>query len=332
MEGARQIGFTVVSISISLIAAFIPLLFMTGTVGRVFREFAVTLAFAIAISMVASLTLTPMICAHFVRKPPSRDATWFDRMVERTMAWMVGLYGRSLRVVLQHRALTMLVLVGTIALTGALYIKANKGWFPFDDSGLIWGSVRRPRPEISFQAMVELTAAGDRHRAGRSRRRRRRHRRSARRRYNASANRGHALHQPQAVLGAPRNRMGRGQPPAPAAQCHSRPARRSCSRRRTCAPAGAGGDASYQYTIWTPDYQELLAWAPVIYDQHAEGAGNRRRLRRPPAGRLAGQRRRRPARGVAARRAHAGHPEPRSTTRSRSGRSRRSTPSATIIA
>ena len=79
IEGARQIGFTVVSISISLIAAFIPLLFMGGIVGRVFREFSVTLAFAIAISTVVSLTVTPMICAHFVRKPPSPDATWFDR-------------------------------------------------------------------------------------------------------------------------------------------------------------------------------------------------------------------------------------------------------------
>ena len=92
MEGARQIGFTVVSISISLIAAFIPLLFMTGVIGRVFREFSVTLAFAIAISMVVSLTLTPMICAHFVRKPPSPNATWFDRVVERSH----GLDGRAL--------------------------------------------------------------------------------------------------------------------------------------------------------------------------------------------------------------------------------------------
>ena len=83
LDGARQIGFTVVSISISLIAAFIPLLFMDGVVGRLFREFSVTLAFAIMVSTVVSLTVTPMICAHFVRKPPSPDATWFDRLVER---------------------------------------------------------------------------------------------------------------------------------------------------------------------------------------------------------------------------------------------------------
>ena len=85
IEGAQQIGFTVLSISISLVAAFIPLLFMTGVVGRMFREFSVTLAFAIAVSTVVSLTLTPMICAHFVRKPPSPDATWLDRAVERVL-------------------------------------------------------------------------------------------------------------------------------------------------------------------------------------------------------------------------------------------------------
>ena len=82
LKGAKQIGFTVVSISISLIAAFIPLLFMGGIVGRLFREFSVTLAFAIAVSTVVSLSVTPMICAYFVRAAPSPDATWLDRMVE----------------------------------------------------------------------------------------------------------------------------------------------------------------------------------------------------------------------------------------------------------
>src|SRR2546421_2006137 len=100
MEGARQIGFTVISISVSLVAAFIPLLFMTGLVGRVFREFSVTLCFAIAVSTAVSLTLTPMICAHFVRKPPSPDATWLDRVVERILGAMVRFYARSLAVVL----------------------------------------------------------------------------------------------------------------------------------------------------------------------------------------------------------------------------------------
>src|SRR5687767_3838101 len=114
LEGARQIGFTVVSISISLIAAFIPLLFMTGVLGRVFREFSLTLTFAIAISMVASLTITPMICAHFVRKPPSPDATWLDRAVERTTSWVVRLYSRSLSVVLKQQAFTLVVVIATV--------------------------------------------------------------------------------------------------------------------------------------------------------------------------------------------------------------------------
>src|SRR5204863_3510649 len=103
IEGARQIGFTVLSISISLVAAFIPLLFMTGIIGRVLREFSVTLAFAIAISTVVSLSVTPMVCAHFVRKPPSPDATWFDRLVERLLGLLVRVYARTLGVVLQHR-------------------------------------------------------------------------------------------------------------------------------------------------------------------------------------------------------------------------------------
>src|SRR5213080_1709207 len=117
IEGARQIGFTVLSISISLVAAFIPLLFMTGLVGRVFREFSVTLAFAIAVSTVVSWTLTPMICAHFVRKPPSTAATWLDRSVERLMGLMVRAYARSLSVVLEHRALTLFVLAAVMIVT-----------------------------------------------------------------------------------------------------------------------------------------------------------------------------------------------------------------------
>src|SRR6266852_5116281 len=155
IEGAQQIGFTVLSISISLVAAFIPLLFMTGVVGRVFREFSVTLAFAIAVSTAVSLTLTPMICAHFVRKPPSPDATWLDRLVERVLSAMVRAYANSLGVVLQHRALMLLVMAATLAITAMLYVRTPKGWFPQDDTGLIWGGTQAST-EISFQAMYEL--------------------------------------------------------------------------------------------------------------------------------------------------------------------------------
>jgi hydrophobe/amphiphile efflux-1 (HAE1) family protein len=155
LQGARQIGFTVVSISVSLVAAFIPLLFMGGVVGRLFREFSVTLAFAIAISTVVSLSVTPMICAYFVRQPPSRDRTWLDRRVEGLLARMVHFYDRSLSLALGHRALMLVVFVATIALTVGLYIKTPKGYFPQDDTGLIFGGVNASA-DVSFEAMKAL--------------------------------------------------------------------------------------------------------------------------------------------------------------------------------
>src|SRR5262245_28047086 len=155
IEGSQQIGFTVLAISVSLVAAFIPLLFMTGVVGRIFREFSVTLAFAIAVSTVISLTVTPMICAYFVRKPPSPDATWLDRLVERVMGGMTRFYASSLAVVLSHRALTLLVMAATVAISTILYVRTPKGFFPQDDTGLIYGGTQAAT-EVSFQAMYEL--------------------------------------------------------------------------------------------------------------------------------------------------------------------------------
>jgi multidrug efflux pump len=155
IEGARQIGFTVLSISISLVAAFTPLLFMGGLVGRLFMEFSLTLTFAIAVSTVVSLTLTPMICAHFVKAAPSASATWLDRAVEWVLARAIAAYAVSLDVVLRHRMLTLLVFLATIALTAQLYVKTPKGFFPQDDTGLIFGGTRAA-PDISFEAMKEL--------------------------------------------------------------------------------------------------------------------------------------------------------------------------------
>ena len=155
LMGARQIGFTVISISVSLIAAFIPLLLMGGIVGRLFREFSVTLAFAIAVSTVVSLSVTPMICAYFVRRPPSRDATWLDRAMDGMVSRMLRFYDRSLSIVLEHRALTLVVFIATIALTVGLYIRTPKGYFPQDDTGLIFGGTEAS-PDISFDAMKAL--------------------------------------------------------------------------------------------------------------------------------------------------------------------------------
>ncbi len=153
--GAKQIGFTVLSISISLVAAFIPLIFMDGIVGRLFREFSLTLTFAILVSMVVSLTVTPMICAHYIKTTVSPDATWFDRLVEGSLSRMVRFYERTLHIVLRFPLLTMLVFAATIALTVTLYIKTPKGYFPQDDSGLVIGSTRAS-PDVSFQAMLGL--------------------------------------------------------------------------------------------------------------------------------------------------------------------------------
>src|SRR5882724_399704 len=121
IEGARQIGFTVISISISLIAAFIPLLFMGGIVGRAFREFSVTLVFAILVSTIVSLTVTPMICAHYVRSLPSAIETRFDRIVEWVLSRLIRGYAASLRVLLEHRVLMLVVMAATIVLTVDLY-------------------------------------------------------------------------------------------------------------------------------------------------------------------------------------------------------------------
>jgi multidrug efflux pump len=155
LKGAQQIGFTVVSISLSLIAAFTPLIFMDGVVGTLVREFALTLAFAIAVSTVVSLTTTPMICAHYISKVTSHHATRFDRLVEGALSQAVRVYARTLRAVLEFPGLTMLVFAATIALTVTLYVKVPKGFFPNDDSGLVIGTTRASA-DISFQSMLEL--------------------------------------------------------------------------------------------------------------------------------------------------------------------------------
>ncbi len=155
LAGARQIGFTVISISISLIAAFIPLLFMGDVIGRFLREFSVTLTFAVVISTAVSLSVTPMICAYFVRSAPSKTATWLDRAVEAVLGRMLRGYARSLEYALQYRALILLVFLATLALTVQLYIATPKGYFPEDDTGLMWGGTRAST-DISFSAMAEL--------------------------------------------------------------------------------------------------------------------------------------------------------------------------------
>ncbi|MFN5684905.1 efflux RND transporter permease subunit, partial [Bradyrhizobium sp.] len=155
LDGARQIGFTVLSISLSLIAAFVPLIFMDGVVGRLLREFSLTLTFAIVVSTLVSLTVTPMICAHYIKETLSDRASWFDRIVEGSLSGMVRFYAWTLRGVLVYPFLTLMVFFATIALTVTLYIKVPKGYFPTDDSGFIIGATRASA-DISFQSMLSL--------------------------------------------------------------------------------------------------------------------------------------------------------------------------------
>ena len=155
LEGAKQIGFTVLSISLSLVAAFTPLIFMDGIVGRLLREFSLTLTFAIVVSTVVSLTITPMICAHYIKATTSHSATRFDRIVEGALSRMVAFYARTLHVVLGFPFSTLIVFFATIALTVTLYIKTPKGYFPVDDSGFVIGSTRASA-DTSFQAMLGL--------------------------------------------------------------------------------------------------------------------------------------------------------------------------------
>ena len=145
LRGTQQIGFTVFSISISLIAVFIPLLAMGGIVGRLFREFAVTLSTAILVSMVISLTTTPMMCAYILKSERGRKHGRIYRANERAFAWVQSLYRRSLVWVLENPTITLVVLLLTIGLNVALIIKMPKGFFPQQDTGAIVGGVQGPQ-------------------------------------------------------------------------------------------------------------------------------------------------------------------------------------------
>ncbi len=152
LKGARQIGFTLISLTFSLIAVLIPLLFMQDVVGRLFREFAITLAVAILISLVVSLTLTPMMCAKLLKPQTAAEAKpdWVERLI--------GGYSRWLTWVLRHQTLTLLVAVATLGLTVVLYLAVPKGFFPVQDTGVIQGISEAPQ-SISFRAMSERQQA-----------------------------------------------------------------------------------------------------------------------------------------------------------------------------
>ena len=155
-KGAREIGFTVVSLTVSLVAVFIPLLFMTGIVGRMFREFAITLTIAVIASMIVSLTLTPMMCARLLRKEPERERrnpllNFFDR----GFSWTAALYARTLSWSLRHQTLMLATMAVTLLATVALYIAMPKGFMPQQDTGLVTATLKA-EPSASFERMQDL--------------------------------------------------------------------------------------------------------------------------------------------------------------------------------
>ena len=154
LKGSGQIAFTIISLTVSLIAVLIPLLFMGDVVGRLFHEFAITLSVTIVISAVVSLTLVPMMCARLVRHRPDSQRSRFDLAAERGFAWVIRHYDRGLNVVLDHQPLTLLIAAITLVVTVALYVLAPKGFFPVQDTGLIQG-ISVAAQSSSYGAMAE---------------------------------------------------------------------------------------------------------------------------------------------------------------------------------
>ena len=153
LKGAQEIGFTVMTISISLVSVLLPLLMMGGVVGRLFREFSVTLSVAIVVSMVVSLTATPMMCAHMLRE--HTDHGWLYRTSDRGFKRVIGAYGSSLQFVLRHQFITLCVLLVTVALNVRLFMKVPKGFFPQQDNGRLSGQILADQ-DTSFQAMNKI--------------------------------------------------------------------------------------------------------------------------------------------------------------------------------
>ena len=157
MKGSGEIGFTVVAITLSLIAVFIPLFLMSGYVGLLFREFAMTVSVALLLSLVISRTLTPMMCAYLL-KPESHEHGWLYRISERGFDGILNVYEAGLKIVMRHRFITLMVMLGTVAFTGYLYVIIPKGFFPQQDTGLIIGQSEAAQ-DISYQAMTERQQA-----------------------------------------------------------------------------------------------------------------------------------------------------------------------------
>ena len=216
IKGAGEIGFTIVSISFSLVAVFIPLLFMGGIVGRLFREFAVTVTAAVLVSAFVCLTLTPMMCSRFLHHDTSRHG-WLYRVIEAFFTGLIAGYRRTLDIALRHHFITLLVFFATASLSVYLYIIIPKGFFPPQDNGIVLG-ITEAAQDISFNGDDGRAAAPGRHRRAGSghgslclldgRRIRRR-----------AEQPGAAVHQPEADRSARRRLVAELHQPAAAEDC-----------------------------------------------------------------------------------------------------------------
>ncbi|HEX7811757.1 MAG TPA: multidrug efflux RND transporter permease subunit [Burkholderiales bacterium] len=257
LSGVREVGFTVISMSLSLIAVFIPILMMGGIVGRLFREFAVTLSVAVLVSMFVSLTATPMMCARLLRREPDRKEGRFARMLERGFDGMRRGYEKSLGWALRHGPLMMLLLLATVCLNVYLYAIVPKGFFPQQDTGRISGSIQADQ-DISFQAMqqkladfvaivqkdpavdnvIGFTGGGQRNSA---------------RMFIALKPVSERNMTADQVIGRLRGKLS-----------HEAGARLFLQPVQDIRIGGRGGQAQYQYTLQADDLDELREWEPRI--------------------------------------------------------------------
>ncbi len=158
LKGSNEIGFTIVSITLSLIAVFIPLFLMSGYIGKLFREFGVAVSVSLILSLVISLTLTPMMCARLLTSEAHKQHGWLYRQLERSFDAMLAAYEAGLKIALRFRLATLLVMIGTIVLTGYLYYIIPKGFFPQQDTGMLFGIIEAAQ-DVSFPAMADRQQA-----------------------------------------------------------------------------------------------------------------------------------------------------------------------------
>ncbi len=262
--GARQVGFTIISISLSLVSIFLPLLFWPGIVGKFIQEFAWTLTFAIIVSTLVSLTLTPMICARFMKVEKELQPSWLDRIVEPMLEGLVKFYGRTLRKALNHPWLMLLEILLTVALTVLLAIYIPKGFLPQDDTGLVF-AFTESSPDISFSAMAELqkkaedivlkdeAVEGTASSVG-------------------SSGFGGTVNQGRLFINLKPENM-RKLSSAKIVQRLRKPLSQIPGLRVFMVPVqdlrtgGRSSKSQYQLTLWDPNFEELTTWAPKVLER-----------------------------------------------------------------